>query len=343
MAGRGRRRGGHDEEHENHERWLVTYADMVTLLMVLFIVMFSMSQVDERKYQELKEGLAAGFGVNDSVLSGARSVNTEVGSQQVEAIAPILADGDMTPQQKEEVARAVAQAEFLTRDRAKADAVAEVRRLEQVRKAMVRALRKKGLQRDIATTYDERGLVISLVSRHVVFRNDLATLTTRGEKVVDALAPVLRDLREDLSVDGHTNQVPVKPRYYATDWDLSSARAVTVLRRLEERWTIPAHRLSTASFGHTKPLVDPSKPHSQEVNKRVDIVVLSPLAPEVAALIPENAGDRAGSGSSEEASTTDDAGHATDDTDHSTSDQPDQTDHAAALPVGPTPVTGGTS
>ena len=61
-----RRRSEHPEEHENHERWLVTYADMVTLLMVLFIVMFAMSQVDQEKYAALKNGLANGFGGADS-------------------------------------------------------------------------------------------------------------------------------------------------------------------------------------------------------------------------------------------------------------------------------------
>ena len=75
MSSHGGRRRRHEEqeEHENHERWLVTYADMVTLLMVLFIVMFAMSQVDERKYAELKEGLAAGFPSSTSPTSTPRS------------------------------------------------------------------------------------------------------------------------------------------------------------------------------------------------------------------------------------------------------------------------------
>ena len=69
----------HEEEHENHERWLVTYADMITLLMVLFIVLFAMSTVEEKKFNALKEGLAAGFGQSTSILDGSTSVLEETG------------------------------------------------------------------------------------------------------------------------------------------------------------------------------------------------------------------------------------------------------------------------
>ena len=80
MSARGRgRRQKHiePEEHENHERWLVTYADMLTLLMVLFIVMFAMSQVDQEKYNALKNGLADGFGADASVMTGSDSILQE--------------------------------------------------------------------------------------------------------------------------------------------------------------------------------------------------------------------------------------------------------------------------
>ena len=152
-------------------------------------------------------------------------------------------------------------------------------------------LRQHGLSQDVRTLIDERGLVISLVSRHVVFRADVADLSPRGRKVVDVLAPVLRDLPDPLRIDGHTNQVAVKPAYYASDWDLSAARAVTVLRRLSETGGVPEDRLSMSAFGHEKPLVDPKRPGSQEVNKRVDVVVLSGLTGESRELLATIAPD----------------------------------------------------
>jgi len=270
MTGR-RSRHHEEEEHENHERWLVTYADMVTLLMVLFIVMFAMSQVDEKKFMALKNGLAAGFANSKSVLPGSQSLLEESGTQPISPVAPDhrvekltnLTTGALDSPTEASDAQHRSQAED------------EAKRLRKLQAKLLRALAKKGRADDVRTAIDDRGLVVSLVSQHVVFRADEAELSPRGERVVDALGPVLRAIPQDLEISGHTNQIKVKPKNYATDWDLSAARAVTVLRRLNEQLGIPAGRLSAAAYGHTRPLVDPSEPGSQAVNKRVDIVVLS--------------------------------------------------------------------
>lgn len=296
MSGHGGHGGGrrkkHEEheEHENHERWLVTYADMVTLLMVLFIVMFAMSQVDQKKFLQLKEGLAAGFGQSDNILDGNPSIHDQPGVSAMGPIAPNLSSEDLTAEQaqmvQEAVDRGMQQQSAQAQQRAYADAVAEAMRLGGVEDKLRSALEKRGLESDVQTTIDDRGLVVSLVSRHVVFDADSAVLTTRGQEVVDALAPVLADLDAPLQVDGHTNQEPVKPKYFATDWDLSAARAITVLRRLNEVFGIPADRLRVAAFGHTRPLIPVDRPNSQEINKRVDIVVLTGLSPASAAQLP---------------------------------------------------------
>ena len=83
-----RKRVVHEEEHENHERWLVTYADMITLLMVLFIVLFAMSTVEEKKFNALKEGLAAGFGQSESILDGDVAVLEESGVSATKPLKP---------------------------------------------------------------------------------------------------------------------------------------------------------------------------------------------------------------------------------------------------------------
>jgi chemotaxis protein MotB len=275
MSSGGRKRREEHEEHENHERWLVTYADMVTLLMVLFIVMFAMSSVDQKKFNALKDGLAAGFGDSTSVMTGSESVLDQPG---VAAIDPVRPDNFMG---------ASAQQAVQTRDQQLAEAQAERSRLDEISKRLEKALREAGLAQDVTRTIDSRGLVLSLTSRHVVFQPDRAELSPRGLRVLQVVAPVLRTASEDLRIDGHTNQVPVKPRFFATDWDLSSARAITVLRYLNEVGRIPGQRLSAAAFGHEVPLVDPSKPGSQDINKRVDIVVLSELPEASRALLDD--------------------------------------------------------
>jgi chemotaxis protein MotB len=270
MATSRRPRREEHEEHENHERWLVTYADMVTLLMVLFIVMFSMSVVDERKFNALKAGLAAGFGQSTSVLEGSESILEQPGVAPVEPVRSDVFPGAGPVDQMAHELVASQQQRY-------ADAEAEVERFRRLMARLEAALRAQGLRGDVRAGIDERGLVLSLTSKHVVFRANLAELNARGERVLDALAPVLRSAPQSLRIDGHTNQVPVKPKYYPTDWELSAARAVTVLRHLNEAGRIPNERMSAAAYGHDKPLVDPDRPGSQHVNKRVDIIVLSDL------------------------------------------------------------------
>lgn len=283
---RRRRSGDHDEEHdEGRERWLVTYADMVTLLMVLFIIMFAMSTVDEKKYHDLRTGLADGFGRSVTILNGADPVLDDQGA--TEAGDHQLLVQELSGAERETATQVLAAEERLRTQRAYAEAREEVQRLLRIWRRIEDALRRNGLRGDVRAQVDERGLVVSLVSQHVVFEPNVAELTERGRRVVDTVAPVLAGLAEPIEVDGHTNQVPVRPKYYPTDWELSAARAVHVLRRLEEVGGLPTARLRATGFGHTAPLVDPEQPGSQRVNKRVDIVVLSQAPAETRARLPE--------------------------------------------------------
>ncbi len=269
---RSRRRELPEEHHGSHERWLITYADMITLLMVLFIVLFAISQVDQKRFDMLKEGMAAGFGQNPSPFQGSQSVLADEQPPPFAAIQPTVDQARPDRVNLQQQSRSVAQTS--TRD-AYAEAAAEVKRLNRLRRQIRRVLAAHGFLHDVALHIDERGLRISLVSRHIVFRANLANLTPRGTRVLDVLAPVLQDLPNQIDIDGHTNQVKVKPKYYPSDWELSAARAVTVLRYLHERGGVPAKHLSAVAYGHEKPLMDPALPGSQALNKRVDIVVLS--------------------------------------------------------------------
>ncbi|KQW42566.1 hypothetical protein ASC77_23110 [Nocardioides sp. Root1257] len=318
-SAKGRRKKHEEhEEHENHERWLVTYADMLTLLMVLFIVMFAMSSVDQKKYNALKNGLAEGFGADSSFMKGSDSIleghleeasNPELeGTQIFQSLSP--AGQAMVTQALKEERRKSKQASY--------DAAAtEASRLKEAEQKLKAALKKRGLADDVSTTIDERGLVVSLVSRHVVFQPNIAQLSPRGQEVVDTLAPVLHDLGNDLRIDGHTNQAAGPPKYYATDWDLSAARALSVLRRLNEVAGIPGARLSLAAFGHEKPLISPVLPGSQDINKRVDIVVLPNVGQDAQQLLKEAARAKAG------ATVTAASNKTSTDTSTSTSDETD--------------------
>ena len=299
--GRARSHDAHEEEeHENHERWLVSYADMVTLLFVLFVVLFAISQIDKVKFAQLASGLATSFGApaflpsNPSILNaqGPGNPNTmmfpAINFQQTQQTQQIT-----DPAIRSAVQQALAAADAARRAQAVNDARNEVDKLAQVKAAINTRLAKAGITNSVYFRVTERGLVVSVLSDNVVFGSDSAALTQQGRRIVDALAPVLAALPNDIAVEGHTNTVPQRPANFIDEWQLSSERAGNVLRRLEADYIAP-DRMSVGGYGDTRPLLPRSDPRADKINKRVELVVLSSLSAETRSWLPVLADSKTG-------------------------------------------------
>jgi chemotaxis protein MotB len=133
---------------------------------------------------------------------------------------------------------------------------------------------------------DERGLVVTIVTNQVVFLGDSATLLDGGKRVLDFVGPAVAELPNKIQVDGHTNQLQTRTQNYPSGWELSSARASSVVRYLIERFHVPENRLSAAGYADTRPLYPPSDPRAVAQNRRVEVVVLSSLPADERALLP---------------------------------------------------------
>jgi chemotaxis protein MotB len=296
MPSRRKHGAGHDEEHESHERWLITYADMLTLLMVLFIVLFAMSQVDQKKFAQLADGLRAGFGARTVAFQGQASVLDGAGGEtsaipMLPNLDPGLAGskGGNTSGGVDTTSTA-AKAAVAASDRARAtkaatDVAREVDNLKEIQQKITDALKKQNLDKNVMFTIDERGLVVTVVTSSVVFAGDRADLLEPGRRIVDAVVGPLQALPNRLEVDGHTNQLNVPTVNYPSAWELSTARASAVVRYLNGHG-IAIDRLSAAGFAGTRPLLPPSDPRAPTMNRRVDIVVLSTLPASERALLP---------------------------------------------------------
>jgi chemotaxis protein MotB len=283
-----RRRRLHEEreEHENHERWLVSYADMITVLMVLFIVLFAMSTVDQTKFWELRSSLADSFGHPLVAVEGGQSPTPGDSSPEGPLDSGPIVPGSTTEQVKIQNAVHLAQSQQAMAEAARErDAVtAAVRSLEKVRKAMQAALRGTDAEHSVKFRYDERGLVVSVITDSVLFAPDLADLTPAGARILTLLFPALKAVPNELHVEGHTNTVPVAPKYYPSEWELSSARAASVVRRLVTLGIDP-NRLSATGYGDTRPLIAGTGATANRVNRRVEIVVAADLPAAERALI----------------------------------------------------------
>ena len=285
----GRRPKKHEEEeHENHERWLVSYADMLTLLFALFVVLFAMSQVDLVKFTAFSQGLQEGFGAPVTILNDGAAVDapTDVDSP----LKPVQVAEEAAIDGSEQTAAEQAAAEAAAAQKAQqtaAEATAAYDQLAQAEAALQAALAAAGQSGAAEFVIDERGLVVHVVSDPILFAPESATLLRSGAAVLDAMAPTLAALPNQIRVEGHANSLPVtKGGPWPSNWELSAVRATTVLRHLGESDGVAEDRMSAAGYGSTRPLVPDSDPDYVTVNRRVDVVVLSTASAEANALLP---------------------------------------------------------
>jgi chemotaxis protein MotB len=279
--GKGRsKKKQHHEEHVNHERWLVSYADMVTLLMCLFIVLFAMSQVDKDKYTALAAGLHEGFGSESPVLNSGKVAADP--SSGLAAPIPLDIKGEVSKDggSSKTAQQIEADAEQRRKARIRAEAENLYDNLAKAKREIEEALRKAGYPGSAHYQITERGLTVSIVADQVLFDSARADLRPEGRVILTAVAPTLRSLPNMLAIEGHTNHLPLRPgSRWPSDWELSTYRATTVLRYLSGN-RLPEAKMFAAGFSDTRPLIDPAKPEAISQNRRVDIVILSTGTPE---------------------------------------------------------------
>jgi chemotaxis protein MotB len=293
------RGGGHAVEEGGAERWLVTYADMLTLLLVLFIVLFSMSVVNTSKFEQLKASLAAAFGEGPkSVLNGGKSVLDGAAAQK--GTAQLIPGAPAAPFDPQNGRNSDAPSTTVTTTNLATLADEQIHNFKKIEKAVNKALDKHGMSGAVQFSMDRRGLVMTVVTNALVFGGNSATLLPEGRRILSVIAPQLVDIPNQIAVNGYTNQLPASTYPYPSGWELSSARASAVVRALIHRGIAEA-RLSATGYNDLDPLIDPDNPKAATRNRRVDIVVMSTL--------PDTAGDALQSeldadGSTSTASTT---------------------------------------
>jgi chemotaxis protein MotB len=260
------RRRKKEPEHTSHERWLVSYADFITLLFAFFVVLYASSQVDKRKVGMLSMAIQVAFqqlGVFDSS-------NTKVP----------LNDSESMPFEK------VQEVENAKR-------TGDMRRFVQPMSGMlvnaVVAGPMQGIQSDLEKALApeikshivemkarREGLVVSL--REIGFyESGSATLRPSSENAIDRLAGVLVSRTEMLRIEGHTDNVPIHNAQFASNWELSTARATDLVKLFIVHYKFAPDRLSAAGYAEYHPLSSNDTPEGRARNRRVDIVILAPL------------------------------------------------------------------
>ena len=262
-ARRHRKRSHHEEEHENEERWLVSFADMMTLLFCLFMVLFAISSVNTSKFEALQKALQNAF--SGKILSGGQAVMQTGNDKKPEKAGTEPPLPAMTPLQ------AMAYSSIET---AQAKAVAKENQDFRALKERIDALvRKEGLTGKVQTTVAKRGLVVELLTDNVFFDSGQAALKPGALNLLGKLAHVLRaENQHPIVVEGHTDSQPIATSQYPSNWELSGARASAVIRTFASSG-VPSGRLTGALYGAEDPTSSNATPEGRSRNRRVDVIL----------------------------------------------------------------------
>ncbi|MBE3587698.1 MAG: flagellar motor protein MotB [Thermoanaerobacteraceae bacterium] len=228
-------------EYGSMERWLITYADMITLLLIFFIVMYSLSQIDIKKFRYLAESLSKAMGGGGVIL---------------ENMGPSVVPGISGTQQ--EVPR---------------EDIADQREMENIRQELLRQIQQQGLAARVTATSEERGIVVSF-QEEVLFKRGSAELTEGARQTIISIAPVLLKTPNYIRIEGHTCDLPIHTPQYPSNWELSTARALTVVQELINQAHFPPQRLSAVGYGEYRPRVPNDSEEHRQLNRRVDVVIL---------------------------------------------------------------------
>ena len=237
---------------ENHERWLVSYADFITLMFAFFVVMFATSQVNKKRMANM----AAAY---SSYLGGEES--TERGLAADSALMDAPADGvGHTPGNH-------SFRERLTR----AEMIPIKKRVEKRLTALVAGDK-------VAVRLLPRGLVLSL-REAAFFDTGKDTFRTGAKPLLHEVGQAMQEITyQPIRLEGHTDNVPILTKDFSSNWDLSTAREIQVMNALKDEFGLPPERLSVSGYGAGRPIADNRTPEGRAVNRRVDIVILSQSA-----------------------------------------------------------------
>ena len=229
------------EESRGVPPWVITFADMVTLLMVFFILLFAIGTVEQDKWRQIKESLREALGADAIEELGTKQgldVITQVDEQTVHAVDEV---GAMVNREMEDIISEVEEFVF-----------------------------KNKLSGEVRVSSDERGAVIT-ISDVVVFPPGSADMTSKGRDILRQVFDVLKQFNYNVKVEGHTDNTPIHTLRYPSNWELSASRASEVAHMLIDDG-FPPERLSVEGFAEFRPKVPNTSVENRAINRRIEVV-----------------------------------------------------------------------
>jgi len=249
MARKGRKKA---EEHGNHERWLITYSDLITLLLVFFVIMYAMSKVDVSKFEVLSRALQMQFRQADSLLPKNNGYVGNMSREVAEDEEKRTTDVQRQQEEKDQ----------------------KEKELHEFKDKIESYIKENDLQSQITVADTPKGIAITL---NDVFLFDLgkADLKPPAYDILNRLATLLPTLNTKVAIEGHTDNIPVNTgSIYRDNWGLSSERALSVLRYLTGKAGLADNTFVATGYADTVPKAPNDTPENRAKNRRVEITIL---------------------------------------------------------------------
>ena len=241
--------------------WIVTFADLATLLLAFFILLLSFAEIDIEKYKATAGSLSVAFGSGNLIADGGGSLPIKISEE----------NSSLDPKK-----RLPAEPELID-ERVTNDGVAPVSEgVITLASNLIRELENEVASGALSINYDQRQVIIRF-SDNATFLSGDATIKKKMLPIIERIVGVLRHCRGDVVVAGYTDDRPIASSRYRSNWDLSAARAVSVVHELVLNRDVPADRVMAAGRAETNPLVPNNSPENRAVNRRVEIAIRGPV------------------------------------------------------------------
>jgi chemotaxis protein MotB len=258
----------HHEEHVD-ESWLIPYADLLTLLLALFIILFASSQVDSKKYESIMKGLNAAFngGVsffeNTSVVEPIKDPTSMQKGQQGDQRGPQQNAQQMNEQQKEQL-------EQMEKEK---------QELEELKQQLDQYITSNGLNTQLETKLDQDMLMIT-IRDNALFASGSAEVRPDSRKLATAISNMLVEYPDyEIEVSGHTDNIPIRNAEFESNWDLSSKRALNFMKILLSNTNVQPSRFRTIGYGEFRPIDTNDSVEGRAKNRRVEVSILRTVKP----------------------------------------------------------------
>ncbi len=257
------------EKHANHERWLVSYADFITLLFAVFVTMYAMSQTDKKKVEEVAASLRESFGYSSQAAAGQKGVLHSLDVKPIPAIKPEMAVIPMVSKMPPAGPRQGG----LEKGRG-GKGKAEEKEFKEIMSSIEAYLIKHGAQNKVSLSMTRRGLMVSLKEAGF-FDSGSAVIKPSGYQILNTIIEAMMQYSNPLRIEGHTDNIPISTTQFPSNWELSVARATNVLRYMLKNYEIEPNSISATGYGEFRPVGENASSEGRAKNRRVDIVLLS--------------------------------------------------------------------